>query len=664
MSLLAAQDLRLDFQGKVIFRGDTVAIERKDKVGIVGPNGSGKSTLLKILTGEVTPESGRVVRAKGLRIGYLAQDAADPGDRTLLDVVLACAPRRTELEERVATLEAVLDEGLEPDEASQKALRLAELHAELADLERHFAPHHARRILLGLGFRDEDAERPLRELSGGWRMRAQLAGVLFGQPEVLLLDEPTNHLDLPSVAWLDRFLDGYPHALVLVCHDKEFLGRHVERIVSFEVEGLRTYKGDWEEYRRLRALELENLEARAKKDEARKKELEAFVTRFKAKASKARQAQSKARLIEKLEEQQVDIPRPRRSIHLRFPAVDPSSDPVAEVSGLAHAYGATPVLRDVDLELRRGDRVAVVGENGAGKTTLLKLLAGEIDLAVGTIRFGARVTPRYFAQHHAESLDDGRPVLEEVWRAAPTKRQSEVRGLLGAFLFQGDEVDKSIGVLSGGEKTRVALARLLVDPGNLLLLDEPTNHLDTESAERLTESLMTYDGTMVFVSHDLDFARRLSTRVWVVGGGTIRAFPGDLDDWLSAVAEEQDARAAKYGGPLVAAGARRRERKEADADPAREKAERIRARQEEKERRKERARLEKRVARLEQEVGALEEEHAALEAELADPAVYDDPVRSKRLSDRFVASGEALAAKMQEWEAAGAELEALGPDDG
>jgi len=655
MSLLTALDLSLDFQGKQIFQGESVAIERKDKVGIVGPNGSGKSTLLKILTGEVKPEKGRVVRAKGLRVGYLEQEAADPGDETVLESVLARAPRRLELESQVATIEAELERAGDAA-APERALRLAELHADLADLERHFAPHHARRILLGLGFADSDAERPLKEMSGGWRMRARLAGILFAQPEVLLLDEPTNHLDLPSVAWLDRFLVGYPHALVLVCHDKEFLGRHVERIVSFEVEGVRSYRGDWNEYKRLRAMELENLEARVRKDEQRKKELEAFVTRFKAKASKARQAQSKAKMIEKLQQQQVDVPRPRKTIRIDFPPVSPSSDPVAEILGLGHAYGDKTVLTGVNLELRRGDRVSVVGENGAGKTTLLKLIADELALAEGSIKFGARVDRRYFAQHHAESLEPKQSVLEEVWRVSPDLGQSGIRGLLGAFLFQGDEVDKRIGVLSGGERTRVALARLLVKPGNLLLLDEPTNHLDTESADQLTESLMTYDGTMVFVSHDLAFARRLSTKVWVVGAGTVRAYPGDLDDWLTGISDQQDVAAARYGGPLVAAG-ERRAAAPTDRDRAVEKKERIRARKEEKDLRKRRERLRKRVATLESGVEKLEAEKVELDESLLDPAVYDDAIRSREVVSRRQEVAEELTARIAEWEEASAELD-------
>ncbi len=655
MSLLAAYDAHLAYHGKPILRGESIAIERKDRVGIVGRNGTGKSSLLRLLTGQVEPDVGKVVRARDLRVGFLAQELAEGGDVGLLDSVIAAAPRRTDLERRVSAIESELDEVDDEEEKTRLALELADLHVELGDLERHFAPHHARRILLGLGFSSDDFDRRVREFSGGWRMRAALAGLLFGQPEVLLLDEPTNHLDLPSVHWLNRFLDGFPHALVLVCHDKEFLNRHVQRIISLETEGIRTYTGNYDDYLELREQELIHLEAQARKVEQKQKQLQQFVDRFRAKASKARQAQSKARLIEKLEQEQaVELPDVRRSIVLKFPPTVRSGDPVIEIEGLGHAYGENRVLKDVDLNARRGDRIAIVGLNGAGKTTLLKLIAGELPVESGTIRFGANVARSYFAQHHAEVLDRERSVLEEVWSAAPSKTQSEARGLCGAFLFSGDDVEKRIGVLSGGEKTRVALARLLIAPGNLLLLDEPTNHLDTESSEKLAKSLSTYDGTILFVSHDLAFARGLSTKVWDVANGTVREYQGSLGDYLDRVAADQ-ARAE-----LGLSGEERSAARRASNEPRTDgKQARIEARDALAKRRKERAKLAKKTDQLFDEIAALEASKVALEAELSNPAIYDDAARASDVTTRHRGTVHAIAAKTAEWEDLSSQLEAL-----
>jgi ATP-binding cassette subfamily F protein 3 len=498
-----------------------------------------------------------------------------------------------------------------------------------------FGAHQAKRILRGLGFDESDADRPIRELSGGWRMRAHLAALLFQRPDVLLLDEPTNHLDMPSVSWLSAFIRGSKHAIVLTCHDKGFLNRHVRRIASLEIEGLTLFRGNYDEYLEQRAINLEYLERRIAKDEQRKRELEAFVERFKAKATKARQAQSRVRMIEKLEEDHVELPKVRRSISIRFAPTARSGDIVIRTKGLEHGFGERPLFRGLDLTVRRGERVALVGRNGAGKTTLLKLLAGELSPWAGSIELGQNAKASYFAQHHAETLSPGRTILDEVWASCPTKSQTEVRGLCGAFLFGGDDVEKEVGVLSGGEKTRVALAKILVDPQNLLLLDEPTNHLDTESAEKLTDSLLSFDGTMIFVSHDLDFARRLSTIVWNVDRGVVTTFPGSLTDYLEELAR-LDAE-------------RDREVEERTVDPA--KAARIDARKKKTELDRKRSSLERKIEKEEERIAALEREKAELEQRLADPATHSDVERSRALALRYEAVGEEIEAAMERWAA-------------
>ncbi len=638
MALLAADELHLAYGARTIFDGASVAVERRDRLGVVGANGSGKSTLLKILAGGIEPDGGRIVRAKGLRVGYLAQEHGDVGDGTLLEHVLARAPGRDTLALRVEEVQHALAEASDTDEQMALSEELADLVEALGALDKDFAPHRAKRILVGLGFALTDFERRVDEFSGGWRMRAALAALLFEKPDVLLLDEPTNHLDVPSVHWLTRFLDSVKQAIVLTCHDKEFLNRHVKRVASLELEGVRVFSGNYDEYLEQRELDLAMLERRAEKDEQKKKELEAFVTRFRAKASKARQAQSKAKQIEKLESQMVDIPKVRRAMSIAFEPTERTGGDVIRVSDLAFGYGDHRLFSGLDLLVRARERIAIVGANGAGKTTLLKLIAGELSPEAGSIEFGSGVGASYFAQHHSETLDENATVLESVWAMAPDLSQSAARGLCGAFLFSGDDVDKRIGVLSGGERARVALARMLARPKNLLLLDEPTNHLDTESADKLTESLDTYDGTLLFVSHNLDFARRLSNVVWDVSAGSVTTYPGSLADYLDHVAAQQDALDAELAEDDTAA-------------VPQDKAARIAAREEkkarEKEARKKRAALDRAAEEIEAKIATLEARKAELEQLLVDNT--DDHEALARHGAELTEVSSSLEAAMDRW---------------
>jgi ATP-binding cassette, subfamily F, member 3 len=648
MPLLSLDGLCLAFGRRTIFEEDNLAVERGDRLGIVGPNGTGKTTLFRILADEMTPDSGRVVRAKGCRIGYLAQEiGGEPMPGSLLSCILETAPGREVIEARLEEVQAALESSADTEEQIQLSEELAELHSELADLDQTFGPHQAKRILIGLGFAQDDFERPLAQFSGGWRMRAHLASLLYQRPDVLLLDEPTNHLDMPSVNWLSSFIGGFKHAVVLTCHDKEFLNRHIKRVASLEVEGIRTFRGNYDRYLEQRALDLEYLEARIAKNEQRKKELEAFVERFKAKATKARQAQSRVRMIEKLEEQHEELPQLRRSISIRFEPVPRAAEWVIRTSELGFAFHPDrPLFDGLQLAVRRGERIAIVGKNGAGKTTLLKLLASELTADRGAIELGQHVELSYFAQHHAESLDPSKTVLEQVWEIAPDYSETRVRDLCGAFLFSGDDVQKAVGVLSGGEKTRVALARILLRPGNVLLLDEPTNHLDTQSAEKLTDSLATYDGTLIFVSHNLDFARRLSTTVWNVRDGMVEVLPGSLADYLERLTKEQTEREAELGGKKPAVSA--------------DKAARIEAREKQAEKQRKLNAMVKKVEEAEKAVAKLEQEQASLEGELADPATHADLDRSKQLAARYQKVQAELTAALDRWTDLSAKLEASG----
>jgi ATP-binding cassette subfamily F protein 3 len=640
VSLLAAQSVSLRFGPKVLFEDVDLVVDGGDRLGVVGPNGTGKSTLMRMLAGIQPPDGGEIRAVRGLRLGYLAQEHGEVGEARLVDYVLEGAPGKEVLEAEIAGLQAALEGSTDPDEQTELGGRLAELHESLADLEQRFGRHEAERIACGLGFEIADLVRPVSDFSGGWRMRAALARLLFERNDVLLLDEPTNHLDVPSIEWLTDFLQSSGQTLVLTSHDRTFLNRHIDRVASLEVEGLRTYRGNYDQYLEQREEELAFLEARWAKSEKRQRELEAFVTRFKAKASKARQAQSKQKLIEKMQAESVEIPKPRRALKIAFPPTKRTGDHVLRIEDVSFAYGVEPVLSDVSLTIQRQERIGLVGVNGAGKTTLLKLLAGELEPSKGRITLGAHVEPSYFAQHHADTLSDDQTVLEAVWTGHEELSQTQVRSICGAFLFSGDDVEKRVGVLSGGERARVALARILTRPGNLLLLDEPTNHLDTDAADALTESLAAYDGTVVFVSHSFRFIDRLATQLWDVGGGRVEPFDGTFSDYLERLRERQKA--------LYSSGAAAR--------PA-GKTERMQAREAQKAKARDRRRLEREVEALEARVTALEARVGELEAELSKPETHADLDASRKLTQAYEATRRDRDAALEAWTEAQLQLE-------
>src|SRR3954469_16879480 len=528
MSLVVAKDLSLRYGPKVVLDQASFVVGGRDRIGLIGPNGSGKSSLLRILAGVAEPDSGSVQRIRKARAGYLPQEISGTLPGSLVDGVLASVPGRTELTERIAAAEAELPSA-PPDEQVEIGAELAELHDALSQHDERYGRHRAEEILMGLGFSASDLESSAAELSGGWRMRAHLAALLLQDPDLLLFDEPTNHLDVPTLEWFDGFLRRSRKALVLVTHDREFLDRQIDRVLSLEPEGLRAYNGTYEDYLVQRSAEEEQLSARAGKQEQRRAQMLAFIERFRAKATKARQVQSRIRQLEK--EEIVAVHKDRSVVRFRFPDAPRSGREVAHLDRVSKSYGGKPVYQDTSARILRGDRIAVIGLNGKGKTTLLKLLAGELAPDAGEVKLGHNVELGYFAQHHAEDLRLDRTVLEEVADLVPTQPKSWVRSVLGAFLFSGDDVDKRIAVLSGGERARVALAKLLVVPSNFLLLDEPTNHLDLDSSEALIDALTGYDGTLLFVSHNRSFVNGLATQVWEVKDLGIDVQPGDLEDW-------------------------------------------------------------------------------------------------------------------------------------
>ncbi len=647
MSLVIAQGISLSYGSKVLFDDAAFTIGPHDRIGLVGANGTGKSTLLKVLVGQVHPDGGTLTFRRKSRVGYLPQDLQSLPEGGLVQAVLSTVPGRDTLDERLKVTEQQLAETSEPDEQMELAATLAELHEEREHFDEHYGQHRAERILLGLGFRLSEFDKPTTAFSGGWRMRAALAGLLLQDPDLLLLDEPTNHLDLPTLAWFDAFLKRSRKAMVLISHDREFLNRQIDKVISLETEGVRTWSGDYEDYRRQRSEEYERLLAQADKVAAKRAQLEMFINRFRAKASKATQAQSKMKQLEKMET--VEVHQARATVSFTFPVVAASGREVAKFSGIKKAWGELVVYDGLEAQVLRGQRIAVVGLNGAGKTTLLKMLAGELEPDAGAVTLGHNVVLGYYAQHHADTLDKSRTILQEMMALVPDKPQSYVRSVLGAFLFSGDDVDKRIGVLSGGERARVALAKLLLKPANLLVMDEPTNHLDLDSSEALIEALEGYQGTLMFVSHNRSFLDALATHVWDVREHKVVPYPGNLAEYLVHLEAETAARekADVPGAAPAAKGLSEKDRKRLEAEARQARSQKA-------------GPLKKEVSTLEARIAALEEAQKGREAQLVDPAFAADFSRSRPVLDAHREAAAELEAAYARWEAASAELAALG----
>jgi len=521
-----------------VFRDVTWHITRGQRIGLVGPNGAGKTTLCRILMGEMEVDGGQVRRAKAATIGYLPQEIAPAGDGSVLGHLLAGFPdvQRLETEMELAAAEMA---GAGNGAAADLMERYGELQHRYEALGGYHLEARAKAILGGLGFSPTEAHAALTTLSGGWRMRVALGRLLLQSPDLLLLDEPTNHLDLESLQWLEDFLGAYEGTVVIISHDRYFLNRVVDRIAELELGRFTLYAGDYDDYQAQKLLRQEQLAAAQKSQAEQIEKMERFIRKFRYKATKARQVQSRIKQLDKIE--RVEMIRAPKRIHFRFPQPGRSGTVASELRRVHKAYGATVVYRGVDFRLLRGDRVALVGPNGAGKSTLLKIVAGVLPFEKGERILGHNTSVHYYAQHQLDALNPRNAVLEELASVADLEMQPRLRGILGAFLFSGDDVEKPVAVLSGGEKSRLALAKMLLRPANLLCLDEPTNHLDVTAREILEEALDQFDGTMLFISHDRYFINRIATKVVEVRDGRLFDYNGDYDYYLEKREEAQPA---------------------------------------------------------------------------------------------------------------------------
>jgi len=539
--LISFSKIGKQYGKQVLFVDASFQLNAGEKVGLVGPNGAGKTTLFRMIVGEENPDEGDVSVPKRLTVGYFRQDVEEMAGRTVLDEAIAGSGRLGDLHHELEALQRDMADPAKGDDLDRILARFGEVQEEYEHLGGYGLEAQAREVLHGLGFDDDRIDGDVGTLSGGWKMRVAMARVLLGRPDVLLMDEPTNHLDIESIIWLEQFLKSLPGALLMTSHDREFMNRIVGRIAEIDGGEITSYSGNYDFYERERAIRETNREAAYARQQAMLAKEQRFIERFAAHAAKAAQVQSRVKALEKIEK--VELPKKRKVVKFDFPPPPRSGDQVFVIDKVSKAYGPRVVYDGLSMTIRRGERWCVMGKNGAGKTTLLKMVAGALTPDDGTVTVGASVKMGYFAQQALDLLDADLTVEEQLQKDFPHESIGVLRNLAGAFQFSGDDTDKKIRSLSGGEKTRLVMARMLLHPPNVLVLDEPTNHLDLFTKEMLIEALKDYEGTMLFVSHDRAFLRALSNRVLELGGETgldrePHLYPGSYVEYVQRTGHE------------------------------------------------------------------------------------------------------------------------------
>ncbi|MGB5028642.1 MAG: ABC-F family ATP-binding cassette domain-containing protein [Chitinophagaceae bacterium] len=643
--LAGLQNVTFEFGARTIVEDATWHIQPGERIGLIGYNGTGKSTLLKLLVGEYLPSAGTIERSRTTSIGYLHQDllSFDTND-SILQVALGAFEKVLQLEKEIEELGKELERTGDEKTLHEYSDKLHELET----LDGYTIHHRTEEVLQGLGFSNADLQRPYKEFSGGWRMRVLLAKMILQQPDLLLLDEPTNHLDLPSIEWLEKYLLHYQGSVVIVSHDKYFLNRMVTKIVEVYQQKLHIYNGNYDYYEKEKTIRVEMQQKAYENQQDYIRQNERLVERFRAKASKAAMAQSIMKKLDKLERiEDAEIERPNIRINFR---VDKTPGKVlVELKNVSKSFGDNVIIENSSMEIDRDDKIALIGANGKGKSTLLRIIAGVENFTNGERKWGHNVEESFYAQHQLEALNVNNTILDEMKECGSQMNELELRGLLGCFLFSGDDADKKIKILSGGEKARVALAKTIVSKANFLMLDEPTNHLDMHSCDLLIDALNKYQGSIILVSHDRYFVSKTANKIWEIVDHEIKEFKGGYEEWVAWKERmaKQDAENKKNG--KVTEQPKPAEKKQNAPTPAPMSKPQTGI-VIDKEKKKELQRIQKQFQQLEEQIAKLTASKAALEASLADPGTYSDKSKFIQAETAYKKAGEELEVLHKQYE--------------
>ena len=644
--MIDLSQISLQFNGKYLFRDVNYKINSGDKTSLVGANGTGKSSLLKIIKGELQPEAGRILKQKDITIGYLPQDNVTHSGKELIEEAKSALTNIINLQKKEKEITDKLSESTLSVEVHNDLIhQLGEVHHRLEELDSYSAEARVEKILIGLGFEENDFEKLTNEFSGGWQMRIALAKILISQNDILLLDEPTNHLDFDSLEWLISFLKSYSGALLIVSHDKHFINQVTDKTLEIFLGKFNTFKGDYDAYLKFKAERDAQLENQYQLQQKKIKETEKFIERFRYKATKAKQVQSRVKQLEKI--QLIELPDSKDDIYIKFPSPPHSGKINIELKSISKSYGNNPVFNNLNFTVARGDKIAFVGPNGAGKTTLAKIIAGAINFDGGERIIGHNTIISYYAQDVADNLSPDLDIIETLEGITENKTIGQLRSLLGSFLFSGDDVFKKVGVLSGGEKSRVALAKILLTKANFIILDEPTNHLDMSSKEILQQALADFTGSLILVSHDVDFLKPIVNKVVDIRKGSLKTYDGGIDYYLSKRADEiifNENVSAKNNPTLD--------------NISRKEQKRLEAEQRQKKFRATKGIIQK-IEELERQISCLEEKELELENKLADEKIYSNPVTVKDVTSEYNKVKEDLNYKMAEWSRLSEELQKI-----